>query len=80
MVREWLEEKRNILGFTHQQIADSCNITRSYYTQIESGLRNPSVAVAKKISRKLNFDWTIFFNDECNEKKQKGLTPGPPAA
>ena len=70
MAREWLEKKRSLLGFTHQNIADACNITRSYYTQIESGIRNPSFTVAKKIAQKLKFVWTIFFKDECNAKKQ----------
>lgn len=70
MERKWLKDDRNIQGLTHQNIADACNITRSYYTQIESGIRNPSVAVAKKITKKLEFDWTLFFNEECNLKKQ----------
>jgi transcriptional regulator with XRE-family HTH domain len=70
MNRIWLERKRNIAGITHQNVADKCNITRAYYTLIESGARTPSVSVAKKIAKCLNFNWNIFFNDECNDTKQ----------
>lgn len=70
LIREWLMKYRNSLNYTHQDIANSCDITRSYYTQIESGLRSPSVVVAKKIAHKLKFNWTIFLKDECNDEKQ----------
>lgn len=39
---------------------------------IERGKRNPSVKVAKSIAETLKFDWTIFFNEKCNEMKRFG--------
>ncbi|GIM46996.1 putative HTH-type transcriptional regulator YqaF [Collibacillus ludicampi] len=61
MKRTWLTTARTERNLTHQELADMAGISRSYYTQIESGLRNPSVEVAKKIADVLGFKWTIFF-------------------
>lgn len=70
-MRVWLKAMRNQKGLTHQNVADEAKIERSYYTMIESGNRNPSVSVAKAIAKTIGFDWTIFFETECNETKQK---------
>jgi putative transcriptional regulator len=68
--RKWLTKIRNDKGMTHQAVADGCNIERSFYTQIETGQRNPSVETAKKIASVLNFEWTIFFADNSGERRQ----------
>lgn len=75
MERTWLKNIRYSLGYTHQNVADDCNVTRAYYTQIESGIRTPSVFVAKKIAKKLKFNWTIFFKEISNVSKQKNSDP-----
>lgn len=46
---------------TQQEVADKSKIERSYYTMIENGNRKPSVEVAKRIAKTMNFNWTIFF-------------------
>ncbi|MEK5070761.1 helix-turn-helix transcriptional regulator [Sporosarcina sp. FSL K6-1508] len=66
-----LIDKRNILGFSHQDVADHANITRQFYGMIENGERRPSVEVAKKIGSFLGLDWTIFFEVKCNLELQK---------
>lgn len=68
-MRQWLLEKRGKL--TQQEVANMVGITRPAYTMIESGERNPKVAVAKRIGKALGFKWTIFFADEGNESQQK---------
>lgn len=60
-MREWLIKMRVANNKSQNELAESCNITNSYYCMIESGKRNPSIKVAKLIAEKLNFDWTIFF-------------------
>ena len=84
MSRSWLTNIREKQGLTHQEVADGNNIERAYYTQIELGKRNPSVSVAKRIAAKMEFNWTLFFEDECREKRQKidknYPEPKPPAA
>lgn len=60
MKNEILVQRRNLLNYSHQDIADKVGIDRSYYTKIENGL-TPSVKVAKSLGYHLGFDWTIFF-------------------
>lgn len=71
-MRSWLKEKRLKKGMTHSQVAEICKIDRAYYTMIESGYRNPSVITAQAVGEALNFDWTIFFENQCNETKPCG--------
>lgn len=69
MMRKWLKKNRLEKGFTQEEVAEAAQIGRAYYTMIENGTRKPSVIVSKKIGEKLGFDWTIFFEDVCNETK-----------
>ncbi|PGM75488.1 transcriptional regulator [Bacillus cereus] len=62
-MRLWLLEKRKYRQKTQDYIAYKARISRSMYTMIESGERNPSVPVAKNIAKVLNFDWTLFFEE-----------------
>ncbi|MCR6116611.1 helix-turn-helix transcriptional regulator [Salipaludibacillus agaradhaerens] len=70
-MRIWLKEIRLQKGITQEKVSKGAGIERSYYTMIEQGRRTPSVQVAKKIAKYLEFDWTIFFSDECNEMKHR---------
>ena len=69
--REWLVKCRG--SISQQEVADRSGINRSFYTQIETGKRNPSVLTAKKIAIVLGLDWTIFFKNICGEKHQMAL-------
>lgn len=60
MKSNWLANKRNAKGYSHQEIADLVGIDRSYYTKIENGLI-PSVKVARSIAKHLDFEWEIFL-------------------
>lgn len=68
--RLWLVNKRTEKKLTQKQVATGANIERAYYTQIELGTRRPSVSVAKRIASVLDFDWTIFFDNQCSENEQ----------
>lgn len=69
MERTWLIEIRG--ERTQQEAADLIGISRGAYANIEVGNRNPSIKTAKKIALAFNFNWTLFFNEEVVEKKQK---------
>ncbi|MFJ9462117.1 helix-turn-helix transcriptional regulator [Viridibacillus arvi] len=71
--REWLRSIRNYKFLTQEDVATKANISRSYYTRIESGTQTPSIDVAKRVASVLIFDWAIFFEDECSLKEQKRL-------
>lgn len=49
-VEKILKKKRIALGLTQDDVAVQANITRLYYSQIESGNKRPSPDVAKKIA------------------------------
>ena len=68
--RHWLVKYRGEL--THQKIADMAKLSRSYYTEIEIGDKNPSVETAKRIAEVLGFNWTLFFEDACREMQPTG--------
>lgn len=70
--RVWLKSIRIEKGLTQQDVAESGDFARTYYTMIEQGKRTPSVDMAKSIAKVLGFDWTIFFEDKCNEMKHYG--------
>lgn len=55
---------------THEAVALGSGIQRAYYTQIENGSRTPSVVIAKRIAECLEFDWTIFFDQNCSDTLQ----------
>lgn len=61
--REWLIEARKARGLTTYSAAERIGIPQSTYAQIETGRRNPSISLAKKIANSLLFDWTVFFRD-----------------
>lgn len=60
-MREWLRERRTKLGLTQAGLAANIGIATTTYAMIEQGNRNPSVGVAQKIAKELNFKWTVFF-------------------
>ncbi|MBM7578188.1 helix-turn-helix domain-containing protein [Jeotgalibacillus terrae] len=63
MKREWLIELRKAKELTQQKVADQSFIDRSYYSQLENGVRDPSPSVAENIAKVLNFDFLRFFTD-----------------
>jgi len=71
-LRKWLIEKRG--NQSQETIAKKVCISRGAYANIELGKRNPSVQVAKRIADELEFNWTIFFDNDCFETTQKSNT------
>lgn len=69
----WLKDIRLKLDLTQEQVAERAGISRTFYTEIETGSKKPSTKTAKKIAQVLNFDWVIFFEDECRETQQKAV-------
>ncbi|UOR10285.1 helix-turn-helix transcriptional regulator [Halobacillus amylolyticus] len=70
-MRMWLKEVRLQKDLTQEQTAIKSNISRSYYTHIESGVKNPTVETAKDIAFALEFEWTNFFENQRSLKEQK---------
>lgn len=63
-MRNKLKTIRTDKGFTQQEISDLVGIDRSFYTNIELGVKNPSLQVALRIKEVLNyFDDDIFLTN-----------------
>lgn len=65
MVRIWLRELRTKKGLTQLQVSKLAKIDRSHYAMIELGTRNPKPEIAMRIAKALEFDWQIFYTNEC---------------
>ena len=48
---EKLRELRKKKGLTHQEVADRLGVTRSAYSNYESGFRTPNVEMACKLAK-----------------------------
>jgi len=64
MINKLLEEKRNELKMTQEEVADKAGITRAYYSMIESGKKTPSPKIAQRITNIFNIEWTLFYTYE----------------
>lgn len=70
MINDLLIQRRKLLGYSQQSIADLVDVDRSYYSKIENGL-TPSVKVAKAIGKELGIEWTVFFEQISVKNAQK---------
>lgn len=69
IMREWLVQTRKALNLTQAEVAKSAGISRGAYSNIETGTRDPSVDVAKKLGKCLGFNWTRFYENDCPQKE-----------
>ena len=60
-----LKAKRNEKGYTQERLAGETGVVRQTISNIECGTNKPSVKLAQKIAKILEFDWSEFF--ERNE-------------
>lgn len=67
---KWLSEIRTSFNMTQEEVADKAKIGRSWYTKIENG-SNPGAKTAKAIASVLGFEWTRFFEHNCDEISQE---------
>jgi len=73
-MRAELIKLREENGMTQEQVAESVGVSRSFYGHIETGTRNPSYGLARRISELFNTSIeSIFFEVECFRMKQTNL-------
>ena len=51
-------------NMTQQQLADEAHCVRTAIANIECGISQPSVALAKAIAKPLGVDWWKFFEED----------------
>lgn len=62
-MREKLRELRIKKGLKQKEMAEILNISRSFYGLIETGKRNPTLSLAKKIATFFNKSIDELFDD-----------------
>lgn len=62
LVGKRVKELRNKLGISQEELADNCELDRTYITSVERGKRNISIVNIEKLAKALNVSLSDFFN------------------
>ena len=63
-----IRRMRNQLGLTQSELADRCELTKGYISQLENDLNSPSIATLTDILAALGSNLSEFFQAEKEEK------------
>ena len=63
-----IKQMRNQKGLTQEELADRCELTKGYISQLENNLNSPSIATLTDILSALGSDLSEFFKEEKEEK------------
>lgn len=72
-MRKRLKEQRVKKEYTQKSIALKLGISRTTYTNIENGRKNPSFSIALKIKNLLNYNNDNIFSNQEFLKETKNL-------
>lgn len=62
-----IQVSRKNIGLKQNKLAELCNITPSYLSQIENNLKDPNISTLKVISDKLGVPLPILFFSSLDE-------------
>ncbi len=65
-----VSELRKKKGMSQLRLAFEANVAKSYLSDLERGLRNPSVKVLVRIAHALKADLPSLFANQNEDKKQ----------
>lgn len=63
-----IKQMRNQKGLTQEELADRCELTKGYISQLENNLNSPSIATLTDILSALGSNLSEFFKEEQEEK------------
>ena len=63
-----IKQMRNQKGLTQNELADRCELTKGYISQLENNLNSPSIATLTDILAALGSNLAEFFQEEAEEK------------
>ena len=63
-----LKERRKLLMLTQQELANRCELTKGYISQLESNSVSPSLETLELILEVLGTNLSDFFKDDNNKK------------
>jgi transcriptional regulator with XRE-family HTH domain len=67
-----IKEKRKVLGVTQEQLALEAEIDRTYVSQIERGIGNPSLLILVKIAHRLETDVLALLTPNLDPVAEDG--------
>ncbi len=67
-IGEKIKQMRNQKSLTQQELADRCELTKGYISQLENNLNSPSIATLTDILAALGSNLAEFFQEEQEEK------------
>lgn len=68
-MRTKLQRLREACGYTQQTFSAAVGISRSHYSQVETGDKQPSLHLALRIKRVLNYYGDDIFDDSVPFRK-----------
>lgn len=54
--------ERKRLGLTQKQLAEQLGVTKNYISDVETGLKNPGIKLAKRMEALTGVKWYEFLN------------------
>ena len=63
-----IKQMRNQKGLTQEELADRCELTKGYISQLENNLNSPSIATLTDILVALGSNLPEFFREDAEEK------------
>ncbi len=63
-----LRDMRQQKGLTQEELADRCELTKGYISQLENDVTSPSIATLIDILNALGSNLSDFFHEEAEEK------------
>lgn len=68
-MRAKLRHLREANGYTQQAFSDAVGISRTHYAQVEQGVKQPSLRLAFRIKRMLNYYGDDIFDNTMPVRK-----------
>lgn len=63
-----IKQLRNRTALTQEELADRCELTKGYISQLENNLNSPSIATLTDILSALGTNLSDFFKEDAEEK------------
>ena len=68
VIGENIKNLRLQCGLTQEELADRCELTKGYISQLENDLTSPSITTLEDILSALGSNFTEFFSEKTEEK------------
>ena len=65
-----IKELRNKKGLTQEELADRCELSKGFISQLENDLTSPSIATLKTFLRKSTRSFTIRLNGSFQTRRK----------